>query len=148
MNSKANRFRLEIVTIERHLFDDYVDMVVVPAVDGVLGVLPNHAPMISLLTYGELVVRIYDKEDFSYAIGGGVIQILSDHVVVLADSAEHEGEIDVQKAEEARERAEKLIHQPTSDLDLAVMRNTLKKSEVRLSVARRRKSNYPPQLDN
>ena len=66
MNSKANRFRLEIVTIERHLFDDYVDMVVVPAVDGVLGVLPNHAPMISLLTYGELVVRIYDKEDFTF----------------------------------------------------------------------------------
>ena len=141
MNSKANRFRLEIVTIERHLFDDYVDMVVVPAVDGVLGVLPNHAPMISLLTYGELVVRIYNKEDFSYAIGGGVIQILSDHVVVLADSAEHEDEIDLQKAEEARERAEKSIHQPAADHDLVAIRNTLKKSEVRLSVARRRSIN-------
>ena len=96
MNLKINRLRLEIVTIERHLFDEYVDMVMAPTVDGVIGVLPNHAPLISLLTYGELSVRIHDREDFFYAIGGGIIQILSDHVVVLADSAEHEDEIDIE----------------------------------------------------
>ena len=115
-------------------------MVMAPTVDGVIGVLPNHAPLISLLTYGELSVRIHDREDFFYAIGGGIIQILSDHVVVLADSAEHEDEIDIQKAEEARKRAEKLLHQPGSNLDLSVIQNILRKSEVRLSVARRRMS--------
>ena len=80
-----NVFRLEILTIERQLFDEEVSMAVVPTEDGVVGVMPNHQPMLAVLAEGNVIVRREGRKDYSVAIRGGVLQVLPDQVVVLAD---------------------------------------------------------------
>ena len=96
---------LEIVTIERKVFDDHVDMVIAPGNEGVMGILPRHTPLITGLSYGELQIKRQGEEDEFFAIGGGFMEVQPDHVIVLADAAEYAEEIDVARAEEARHRA-------------------------------------------
>ncbi len=132
--------RLEILTIERKLFDDYVNMVIAPGSEGVLGILPRHTPLLTALNYGELQVKKEGEEDQFFAIGGGFMEVQPDHVVVLADSAEHAGEIDVTRAEAARERAEELLAKAKKGetIDFARAESALRRSLIRLKVARRR----------
>jgi F-type H+-transporting ATPase subunit epsilon len=133
-------FRLEIVTADRELFAEDVDFVVVPGVLGELGILSNHAPLISTLKPGELRVRRAGQEEF-YAVGGGFVQVRSDKVVVLADDAQHSDEIDESRAQEARERAElELREHPERAADAAL---TLRYAQVRLQVAQRRSPRRP-----
>ena len=97
--------RLEIITTERHAFDEQVEMVIAPGASGVLGILPNHAPLMSALKPGALEVRMAGHEPRFIAVGGGFLEVQPDHVVVLADSAEHGHEIDLERAREARRAA-------------------------------------------
>jgi F-type H+-transporting ATPase subunit epsilon len=101
--------RCEVVTAERTVFDEDVDMVVAPGIEGQLGILPHHAPLITALTYGELVMRREGLEDDFIAIGGGFMEVGPEHVIILADSAERADEIDEARAEEARKKAETLM---------------------------------------
>lgn len=137
MSPAAGRLRLEIHTIERELFDEEVSMVVAPAVDGMVGILPHHQPMLTALQHGELVVRVEGQPDRHLAIGGGVMQVLPDHVVVLADRAEHAAEIDLQLAEEAHRRALETLERGPTGLDLGHAHDALRHSATRLAVARR-----------
>ena len=98
----------EIVTQERTVFSGDVDSVNLPGTEGRLGVLPRHSATLTTLAYGEVMVRIDGDESF-YAIGGGFAEIRPDKVTVLADSAEQADDIDLDRAEKARERAEKLM---------------------------------------
>ena len=137
---------LEIVTGEREVFKGEVDMLNVPGGDGDMGILPKHAPVLSTLKPGVLRVKIgSDYQEF--AIGGGFINILGDHVIVLADSAERADEIDMARAEAARTRAEEMLKNPPANKeDLYRLEAALRKSEARLKAANRRSPNRRTEL--
>ena len=134
---------LDIVTIERQAFSGDVDIVIAPGVQGEMGILPRHAPLITALNGGELRFT-QDGEEQIFAIGGGYLEVLDDQVTVLADSAENAAEIDVARAEAARERAEQLLKEgPTDPVDYQVIEGALRRSRVRLKVARKRRRYRP-----
>ncbi len=141
--------RCEIVTQERIVYADDVDMVIAPGADGVLGILPHHSPLLTTLQHGELIVRKSGREE-SFAVGGGVLEVRPDKVTVLADAAERADEIDTARAEEARRRAEELLKQglpPGSDR-FAEIENALKRSNIRLRVGqKKRRPGVPPAMD-
>lgn len=137
------KMQLDIVTAERLLVSEQVDYVSAPGIDGVLGILPRHAPLLTALTQGALRYK-KEGEEFEFAIGGGFMEVRPDRVTVLADSAEHAEEIDEMRAEEARQRAEKLLKEkPRSDPDAVRLEQALRRAEVRLKVARRKRSGRP-----
>ena len=134
---------LEIVTPERLAYEDDVDMVVVPGVEGELGILPHHAPLISTLGAGELRLRKGGQEEF-FAIVGGFVQVLPDKVVVMAETADIASEIDLQRAEEARRQAEQALESGyVEGADLAAARAALERALTRIRVAERRHREGP-----
>jgi F-type H+-transporting ATPase subunit epsilon len=137
--------RLDVVTAERLVYSEQVDMVIAPGSEGDLGILPNHEPLMTMLNPGEMVVRQGDEE-FSLAISGGFLEIRPDRIIVLADSAERDYEIDMERAEEARRRARERIDGAATDLDVAHAEAALRRSLARLKVAqkvRRRRGENP-----
>ncbi len=134
------RLRCEVVTAERSVFSGEVDMVVAPGSEGQLGILPNHAPIMTALTFGELVIHREGQADEFIAIGGGFLEAGFNHVTILADSAERAEEIDVSRAEEARRKAEETMAQKhREDVDFARAEAALRRSMIRLKVARRKR---------
>lgn len=132
---------LEIVTPDRSLIREEVDEVVVPGSEGYLGVLPGHTPLLSSLKVGELWYR-QGQEKHYLAIAFGFVEVLPDRVTVLADLGERAQEIDVQRAERAKQRAEQRLaqaqpHLTAVDLDIERARIALLKSLIRLQVASR-----------
>jgi F-type H+-transporting ATPase subunit epsilon len=128
----------EIVSQDRKVFEGDVDIVVAPGVEGEMGILPDHAPLLSTLRFGILKVRYQGREDV-FAVGGGLIEVQPDHVTVLADSAENVLEIDVERAENARKRAESLLEQaPPKDTDAYdAIERSLRRSQLRLQAVQR-----------
>jgi F-type H+-transporting ATPase subunit epsilon len=139
--------RCEIVTQERLLFSENVDMVIAPGSDGELGILPHHAPLLTALNFGELRIK-RDGGEVSFAIGGGILEVTPEKVTVLADSAERADDIDLARAEEARQRAETILAEgPPADEDaLAALDAALRRSQVRLKVGRKRASRARPAM--
>lgn len=133
--------RLEVVTAERVVFSDDVDMVIAPGVEGQLGILPHHAPLMTMLTPGELLVR-KGGEEFYLAISGGFLEVRPDRVIILADAAERAEEIDIARAEAAKKRAEERLKHPTPEIDLARAEAALRRSLARLKVVERRRKRY------
>ena len=138
--------RCEIVSQDRMVFEGDADMVVVPGVEGEMGILPNHAPLLSNLQFGILKVRRQGEEQV-FAIAGGIVEIQPDIVTVLADAAENVEEIDVARAQAAKRRAEESLRKgppPDTDAFLA-MEAALKRSNLRLeAVHRYRRSRQTP----
>lgn len=129
---------VEVITGERSLFSESgVDMVSAPGAEGTLGILPNHAALISTLDAGELVIRKGGSED-RMVVFGGFIEVLFNKVLVLADSAERIDEIDIDRAEKARERAAESLRNRKELTDIAAEEAALKRAAVRLRVGRRR----------
>jgi F-type H+-transporting ATPase subunit epsilon len=114
------------------------DIVVVPGEDGEMGILPNHAPLLSTLKFGILKVRTKGEEEL-FTVAGGVVEVQPDLITVLADSAENVGEIDIARAEEARKRAENLLKEgPPADTDAYLrIEAALRRSNLRLEAVRR-----------
>jgi F-type H+-transporting ATPase subunit epsilon len=134
------QIRCEVVTAERTVFQDDVDMVVAPGIEGQLGILPHHAPLMTSLTFGELILHREGQDDEFIAIGGGFMEVGPQHVTILADSAERAGEIDEERAEAARRRAEELMAQKRrEDADFARAEAALRRSLLRLKVAQRKR---------
>jgi len=130
--------QLDIVTPERLAFSDEVDSVVLPGGEGELGVLPHHAPLVSTLGVGELRIRKGGQEEL-FAIAGGFRQVLPDQVVVMAETADMAAEIDLEKARQAREDAEKALETGFQEgADLAAARAALQQALLRIRVAERR----------
>ena len=129
----------DIVTQERTVFSRQVDAVNLPSQDGRMGVLPNHMVMLAALDFGEVVIRHGGGEEY-FAIGGGFAEILPDKVTILADSAESVSEIDLQRAQQARERAEQAMTEgiPEDTERYAQMEAALRRAQVRIEVSRRR----------
>jgi F-type H+-transporting ATPase subunit epsilon len=135
---------LEIVTPERLAYSDMVDSVVLPGSEGELGVLPHHAPLVSMLGIGELRIRKGGAEE-SFAIVGGFLQVRPDRVVVMAETADMASEINLEKAQEARRDAERALEgvAPTDAVDLAAARAQLQQALLRIRVAERRHREGP-----
>ena len=134
------KLRVEVVTGEREvLVLDDVDMVVAPGIEGQLGILPQHAPLVTTMVPGELRIVKGGNEEV-LAIGGGFLQVGPDRVMVLADTAERSEEIDIARAEDARRRAETEMSNPrTAGLSPALAQAAMRRSTVRLRVAQRRR---------
>ena len=135
--------KCEVVSVERVVYEGDVDMVIAPGIEGTLGILPNHAPLMTALSVGELIIHKEGEPDTYIAIGGGFMEVRPDRVTILADTAERAEEIDIARAEAARERAEKLLQERPAGVDLAAIEGALKRSRVRLKVAQRRRRRRP-----
>lgn len=136
------KLKLEIVTAERVVYSEEVDVVVPPGVEGQLGILPQHAPLMTMLQPGELLVR-RDGEEESIFVSGGFLEVRGDKVVVLADTAERADEIDLDRVEDAKRRADERMKSPSTDADLAGAQAAMMRSLMRLKVAEKRKKKRP-----
>ncbi len=132
----------EIVTAEQVVYSDDVDVVVAPGVEGQLAILPNHAPLMTMLQPGEIMVRKEGEED-SIFVSGGFLEVQGNKVTVLADTAERAEEIDTARAEEARLRAEQRIVIPSSEADHARVQAAMLRSLMRLKVAQKSRKRRP-----
>ena len=133
----AEKIQLEVVTPERRVLAEPVDMVTVPGLDGELGVLPGHTPLISQLKTGVLTY-VQDGKSAQLHVSGGFVEVRDDKVAVLADLAERPEEIDVSSARATRERLEKqLSGWSGNEEDLETARTELARSEIRLQLASR-----------
>ena len=130
--------RCEIVSQDRTVYEGNVDMVIAPGIEGDMGILPNHAPLLSALRIGILKVRTKEREEV-FTIAGGVIEVQPEIITVLADAAENVREIDVARAEAARRRAEEVLQAglPPDTDDYLALEAALRRSTLRLEAARR-----------
>ncbi|HEU0242820.1 MAG TPA: F0F1 ATP synthase subunit epsilon [Candidatus Limnocylindrales bacterium] len=134
---------LEIVTPERLAYEDEVDMVLVPGIEGELGILPHHTPLVSLLGVGELKIRKGADEE-TFAIAGGFLQVRPDKVVVMAETAEIDSDIDLERAQKARAEAEKALESGyVEGADLSAARAELQRALIRIRVAERHRREGP-----
>lgn len=134
----ADKLHIEVVTAERRVFVDEVDMVVAPGAEGQLGILPHHAPLMTMLAPGEVRLK-KDGEEVIMATSGGFLEVLANRVTILADTAERIEEIDIARAEEAKQRAEERLAMRGADVDRARAQVALARALVRIKIARRRR---------
>lgn len=132
------KLRFEIVTAERVVYSDDVDIVVAPGIEGQLGILPNHAPLLTMLQPGEVMVR-KEGEETAIFVSGGFLEVMQNRVTVLADVAERVEEIDIARAEEAKRRAEEGLRLRPPEMDLAAAEAALRRAMTRLKIAERKK---------
>jgi F-type H+-transporting ATPase subunit epsilon len=131
----ADKIQLEVVTPERRVLAESVDMVTVPGLGGELGILPGHTPLISQLQTGVLTY-VQDGKSSQLHVSGGFVEVRDDHVAVLADVAERPEEIDAARAKQSRERLEKQLHAWSgTEEDFELARVKLERSVVRLQIA-------------
>ena len=130
--------RLDFVSQDHPVFSGDVSEIVAPGVDGQLGILPMHAPLMTILTAGEVRVKRADTEELSFAVSSGWMEVRPDHVTILARTAERSDEIDVQRAEAARARAEELLTHGAPSEERTNLEMALKRSQIRLKVAGRK----------
>ena len=136
------KLKLEIVTAERLTFSDEVNVVIAPGIEGQLGILPNHAPLMTMLQPGELVIK-KDGEELYLAITGGFLEVRPDKVIVLADACEKCEEIDVSRAEAAKIRAEEHL-KSLPEMDHARAEASLRRALIRIKVAERMRRKLRP----
>ena len=129
--------RLEIITAERIVLTaEAVGSVRVPSSEGVVGILPRHAPLMTTLAPGELVMRKGEEEE-SFFVTGGFLEVRDNQVAVLADASERAEEIDVERAEEARLRAEEALKEKRDGAELAAAEAAMRRALIRLRLAQR-----------
>jgi F-type H+-transporting ATPase subunit epsilon len=132
----ANQLKLEIVTPEAKIYSEDVDMVTLPGVEGEMGIYPMHVPLLTQVAAGE-VVALKGGQDFHLAVGEGFVQVTSDRVAIMTDMAIKAEDIDENKAEEARKRAEARLSEKLSDEEMASVNAALINSLAQLKVKRR-----------
>ncbi|MDD4995976.1 MAG: ATP synthase F1 subunit epsilon [Patescibacteria group bacterium] len=133
------KIKFKIVTPEKIAYEDEIDQVTVPTEDGEITILGRHAPLVSILKPGEMIIK-KDKETIFLAVSTGFIEVQPEsQVYILADTAERAEEIDLKKAEEARLRAKKLLEekQDMADIDFARLQAVLNREMIRLKVAQK-----------
>ena len=134
--------RCEIASQDRLVYEGDVDIVVLPGTSGEMGILPNHAPLLTTLNLGVIKVRKGDLEEI-FTVTGGLAEVQPDIVTILADAAENIDEIDIARAEAARERARELLEEtpPSEDMDrYLAIEAALRRSNLRLEATRRYRS--------
>ncbi len=135
--------KVEIITAEQVVYSEDVDVLVAPGIEGELGILPQHAPLMTTLQPGEVRVR-KDGSEVSMVVSGGFLEVMANKVTILADAAERADEVDEARAQEAMRRAEERIQTHASDVDLERAVAALHRSQARLRVAQRRRMRPSP----
>ena len=135
--------KLEIITAERVVYSEDVDVVVAPGIEGELGILPHHASLMTSLQPGEIRVR-KDGEEVFLAVSGGFLEIMDNKVTILADTAERSEEIDEARVQEAMKRAEEQLAASPTDMDMERAVVALRRSQTRLKVVQRRRTRSSP----
>jgi len=138
--------RLDFVSQDHMVFSGEVSEILASGGEGQLGVLPHHAPLMTLLSPGEVIVRIPGQPEAYFAVSGGWMEVRPDRVTILARTAERSDEIDLQRAEAARASAEKLLTEGAPREDRPSLELALKRSQIRLKVANRRSGWRPSGL--
>lgn len=133
------KINLEIVTPEKHLFSGQVDSVTVPANTGYLGILPGHAPLLAELGIGEISFGTGEETEYLFC-SWGFLEVLPDRVVLLAQAAEMASDIDIKRAEEAKDRAEKMLTSKDPDIDFQRAELALVRAVARLDAAKHRRT--------
>jgi F-type H+-transporting ATPase subunit epsilon len=131
--------RVDIVTAERLVFSEDADIVMVPGVEGEMGILPHHEPIMTMIKPGEILVR-KGTEEYSLAVSGGFLEVTPDRITILADAAERADEIDIARAEAAKKRAEEKLTNRTAETDSANAEASLRRALARIKVAEKRRS--------
>jgi len=134
--------KLDVVTAERVVFSDDVDVIVAPGIEGQLGILPHHTPLMTMLKPGELLVG-KSGEEFSLVITGGFLEVRPSRVIVLADAAERVEEIDLARAEEARRRARERLKERIPEVEAVRAQAALLRALARIEVVQRRRKRRP-----
>jgi len=134
--------RLEIVTAEGTVFADDVNEVVAWGIEGQLGILPHHVPLMTMLQPGDLLIK-KDNEEHYLAISGGFLEVRPDKVIILADACERAEEIDIERAEAARRRADEILKTRPPDVDTAAAEAALRRSLARIKAAEKRRRKRP-----
>ena len=134
---------LEIITAEQRVYADEVEAVVAPGIDGELGILPHHAPLMTALQPGEIMIRKGGQESY-LAVTGGFLEVMGNRVTILADACERSEEIDEERAQAAVRQVQERLATRAADLDLERAAASLRRAETRLRVARRRRSRESP----
>ncbi|GGA12288.1 ATP synthase epsilon chain [Paenibacillus marchantiophytorum] len=129
-------FLLEIVTPERKVYAEQVNMISVKGVEGELGILPNHIPLVTPLKIAPITVKKQGSKDEIIAVNGGFMEVRKDKVVILAESAELPEQIDIDRAKAAKERAEKRLAETKQDnVDFKRAESALQRAVNRISVS-------------
>lgn len=139
------RILLEIITPERTVVSEEVDIVTAPGVEGEFGVLANHAPMVAAIKIGPLKYRVGDREEW-VAVSGGFCKVSGNKITFLVEAAEKAYEIDVERALRAKERAEKRLQEyltKREEIDYARARAALQRALTRLLVAEKGRAGHP-----
>jgi F-type H+-transporting ATPase subunit epsilon len=131
----ADTFELVVATPERLLIQERVDDAQIPAVNGYLGILPGHSPLVSQLATGELSYASGGRRRY-VSVNGGFVEVMPDQVRVLADHAEKADEIDVARAEASFARARERLEHPVPDMDVARALNAMQRAQARLAAAK------------
>jgi F-type H+-transporting ATPase subunit epsilon len=139
--------RLDFVSQDHMVFSGDVNEILAPGVQGELGILPKHAPLITVLSPGEVIVRRAGQPDLFVVVSGGWMEVRPNHVTILARTAERAEEIDVQRAEAARARAQQLLEAGVPREERAVLEMALRRSVARVKVARRRTRREGPDME-
>lgn len=142
------KIKFKIATPERVVYEDEIDQITLPTKMGEITILPNHIPLVSSLMPGEILIK-KDKEEMPMAVSGGFVEFNNNSLVILADTAERVEEIDIERAEEARQRAKELLErkQDKEEVDFTALAAKMEKEMARLKVAKKYKKLRPaPQI--
>ena len=129
---------LYVVTAERVVYSAPVDEVIIPGSEGQLAILPHHAPLMTMIEAGELTIRKNGVESY-LAVSGGFLEVFIDRIIILADTAEQVDEIDIERAEGAKRRAQEQLKEAVNPMDVAHAEASLRRAVNRLSIADRRR---------
>ncbi len=130
--------RCEIVSQDRMVYSGDVDMVLIPGAEGMMGILPHHTPVLTVIQYGIITVKERGQEKH-FTVAGGIAEVQPDQITVLADAAENVAEIDIQRAREARQSAEEILKKGVGhDTDAYLsIQAALRRSNLRLDAVHR-----------
>ncbi|MFD0957860.1 F0F1 ATP synthase subunit epsilon [Paenibacillus chungangensis] len=129
-------FLVEIVTPERKVYEETANMVSVTGVEGELGIMPNHIPLVTPLRIAPVTIKRDGKTDV-IAVNGGFIEVRKDKIVILAESAELPGDINVERAQAAKQRAEQRLNAQRDEVDFRRAEMSLQRAMNRLNVKQR-----------
>ena len=132
----AEKLNVRVVTPSREIYNGVADEVILPGREGYLGVLPEHSPLIALLGIGVLTVK-ESGESSTFALNSGFVEVLPDRVTILARTVERPDEIDLERAEEAKKRAEERLFSGDPEVDLIRARASLRRALTRINLAGR-----------
>lgn len=142
------RIKFKIITPERTVLDEEIDQATLPVTDGEVTILPNHRSYIASLKPGEIMIKKENKE-FNLATSGGFVEFNKNEMVILADTAEMAEEIDLQKAEEARKRAQEAMREKISmdEAEYALVAAAIERENARVKVARKHRTRQGIKID-